>query len=118
SAVETEQSGGVPPPDSSLQWSHGFSAVETKKVVDAFAAVGVLQWSHGFSAVETPRFDRPVGLQEVGFNGATAFQPWKLQPPPIARHVQVLASMEPRLFSRGNASSLVSLMVTVSASME
>src|SRR5690625_5036246 len=84
-----------------LQWSHGFSAVETRSGGGFSARPESLQWSHGFSAVETvvpgiplpkrcrasmePRlFSRGNPKQsETGrrpdprFNGATAFQPWK-----------------------------------------
>src|SRR5690606_26455926 len=83
-----------------LQWSHGFSAVETPRRQPGRAAwlrfngatasqpwkparkrlyqqaLKSLQWSHGFSAVETrSRSRRRARLRR--FNGATASQPWK-----------------------------------------
>ncbi len=85
-----------------------------------------LQWGHGFSAVEITSTARVSRTQSGGFNGATAFQPWKLndyssefvspnqlqwghgfsavEMVSAARHTSraKTASMGPRLFSRGN----------------
>ena len=135
----------------SLQWGHGLSAVETRAGgTGGSEGMMALQWGHGLSAVETrfagyrSRFSRSASMgprpfsrgntprapsatpslsgfngatafqpwkrtdegrlifRLAGFNGATAFQPWKRcldgqQPQALAR-----ASMGPRPFSRGN----------------
>src|SRR5690606_11340142 len=84
-----------------LQWSHGFSAVETRRRGRRFArdAAGF----NGATASQ-PWKRRQVsrcGCGPGGFNGATASQPWKrLAVERAARDVR--ASMEPRLLSRGN----------------
>ena len=36
-----------------------------------------LQWGHGISAVESSWLGMGHGGEHQGFNGATAFQPWK-----------------------------------------
>ena len=85
-----------------------------------------LQWGHDISAVETGSQGRQRHSGQKGFNGATTFQPWKLQStmksspkslsfngattfqpwkhgqegPDRRRHPG--ASMGPRPFSRGN----------------
>ena len=62
-----------------LQWGHGLSAVDTlvNDSAQAFIARG-LQWGHGLSAVDTNCKDGLIGVCCIGFNGATAFQPWIL----------------------------------------
>ena len=85
-----------------LQWGHGFSAVE---MVDH-----VLHDPAGLEASMGPRLfsrgNRPLQSQrrygKCGFNGATAFQPWKLDEEDFTWQTLLLASMGPRLFSRGN----------------
>ena len=60
-----------------------------------------LQWGHDLSAVETP----PSSAGSAGdncFNGATTFQPWKHVHLPNWKERNILASMGPRPFSRGN----------------
>ena len=86
-----------------LQWSHGFSAMDTRHVRrHRGRKLGRLQWSHGFSAMDTsipvtgniginhpsmePRlfshgyrgFFALLDATAHAFNGATAFQPWIL----------------------------------------
>jgi len=84
-----------------LQWGHGISAVEVQP--NPFPRRGgfTLQWGHGISAVEVGvgtgqaegEYDASMGPRHfsrgsislspktaaayTGFNGATAFQPWK-----------------------------------------
>ena len=93
-----------------LQWGHDFSAVEI--IIRSrwtCSCEDLLQWGHDFSAVEIsgrwalqharlvasmgPRLfsrgnDRSStsesGPQELSFNGATTFQPWKLMLPRCA----------------------------------
>ena len=59
-----------------LQWSHGPSAMDTAPVCVKVGREVNLQWSHGPSAMDTT----PVGLDAAGasraFNGAMALQPW------------------------------------------
>ncbi len=65
-----------------------------------------LQWGHGFSAVERSALQLMKSQRNASFNGATAFQPWKVflfVPPQLTSTV---ASMGPRLFSRGKSSLL------------
>ncbi len=45
-------------------------------IVRFIAVVIGLQWSHGFSAVDTERATITIRGAKMGFNGATAFQPW------------------------------------------
>ncbi len=66
----------APAGGNALQWGHGFSAVETAMATLALNAMSMLQWGHGFSAVETPRL-YSLSFRSQGFNGATAFQPWR-----------------------------------------
>ena len=109
-----------------LQWGHDFSAVEmfregaTIKVRISDASMGprlfsrgnvdgeivpgfqrTLQWGHDFSAVEIISFDGGWDM-EKSFNGATTFQPWKFPLEIVQECLDALASMGPRLFSRGN----------------
>ena len=61
-----------------------------------------LQWGRGFSAAETwPAWARP-SRDLRGFNGAAAFQPRKLEKLKGKWRGRIVASMGPRLFSRGN----------------
>src|SRR5690606_33185535 len=76
SAVETVLRNAYRPRFMKPQWSHGFSAVETLLFRTAPTYTRMLQCSHGFSAVETAaRCSRASGRSR--FNGATASQPWK-----------------------------------------
>ena len=45
----------------------------------------LLQWGHGISAMETHPTTGPVELDLDSFNGATAFQPWRLSRDSIGR---------------------------------
>ena len=110
----------------SLQWSHGLAAVETPPRSRApstpttrFNGATALQpwklaerrsprsrWSRFNGATALQPWKRCCACSAWAtvscFNGATALQPWKL----LALHhldVVVLASMEPRPCSRGNA---------------
>ena len=111
----------------SLQWSHRFSAVETRTLGDAVPAPCLpsmepplfgsgnlavtcslwstisLQWSHRFSAVETSCAGE-TRQPEMSFNGATAFRQWK-QLVDTGLAVRVVPSMEPPLFGSGNQCS-------------
>ena len=90
-------------PHKGLQWGHDFSAVE---IFDGNFIGGVrawLQWGHDFSAVEIKRGSRQEPDQEISFNGATTFQPWKSGIELAIRQYYIQASMGPRLFSRGNS---------------
>ncbi len=62
---------------SGLQWSRGFSAAEIRQVIASPELTALLQWSRGFSAAEMDEAGTPIDLTTG-------------------------ASMEPRLFSRGN----------------
>ena len=86
-----------------LQWGHGLSAVETRPCVGWAASHSrALQWGHGLSAVETGAVPQAGSDGGSGFNGATAFQPWKHTSPNPAKSYHERASMGPRPFSRGN----------------
>jgi len=84
-----------------LQWGHGISAVEVHDDFRALRIGGIasmgprhfsrgspqvwssprwiqrLQWGHGISAVEVTVIPTTSVSRACGFNGATAFQPWK-----------------------------------------
>ena len=60
-----------------LQWSHGFSAMDTAaNDLNDLRERTRLQWSHGFSAMDTSKHNSHTGRTVCSFNGATAFQPW------------------------------------------
>ena len=66
------------PTATSLQWGHDLSAVETVAVEaqigrECHASMGPRPFSRGNGT--DPRLARD---EQVGFNGATTFQPWKL----------------------------------------
>ncbi len=65
-----------------LQWGHGFSAVEIIMILTVVVLPTMLQWGHGFSAVEMS-FSVPAAMLAVA-----------------------MASMGPRLFSRGNSRTI------------
>ena len=44
-----------------LQWSHGFSAMDTRFRRDKFLVIVYLQWSHGFSAMDTIKLNACSG---------------------------------------------------------
>ncbi len=68
-----------------LQWGHGLAAVETGSSVTSITFCRELQWGHGLAAVETRIRGGEDGDARVGFNGATALQPWKRPILPSAR---------------------------------
>ena len=74
-----------------------------------------LQWSHDFSAVDTSHSGLAGCRRSTGFNGATTSQPWiRGLTHALAHHLHV-ASMEPRLLSRGYVSdSIGNLLMAVS----
>ena len=59
-----------------LQWSHGFSAMDTSRSASTRWVLMGLQWSHGFSAMDTRVATHCGAAASMSFNGATAFQPW------------------------------------------
>ncbi len=63
--------------DTTLQWSHGFAAMESPKYLSLvqFLPTG-LQWSHGFAAMESVLANE-AAQTATSFNGAMALQPWK-----------------------------------------
>src|SRR5438046_575814 len=64
----------------------------------------VLQWSHASSRVETYAARIMLDNPGIGFNGATRLHAWK-HGSRIARSEAIgIASMEPRVFTRGNVS--------------
>ena len=60
-----------------LQWGHGISAVERTRPTVGKISISPLQWGHGISAVESAESVGRTMTTWWGFNGATAFQPWK-----------------------------------------
>src|SRR5690606_37420516 len=84
-----------------LQWSHGFSAVETSLMGDDCGQPSLLPWSHGFSAVETgPMITGVVGQR--GLQWSHAFSAVETSCAAGSPAAVEGASMEPRLLSRGN----------------
>ena len=107
-----------------LQWGRGFSAAERICTFQGSALPAWLQWGRGFSAAESYAA-HPALLPPMRFNGAAAFQPRKVvvEPCPSIHPISLqwgrgfsaaesyglhvwlqvtrLASMGPRLFSRG-----------------
>ena len=84
-----------------LQWGHGLGAVETVDIHATFRTELKLQWGHGLGAVETDGIARKAHRRK-GFNGATAWEPWRPLPFRRQRVIDGLASMGPRLGSRGD----------------
>src|SRR5271166_2060753 len=60
-----------------LQWGHGDGAVEEKNCKDLTLKLQKLQWGHGDGAVEERHAPGASLHRDVGFNGATAMEPWK-----------------------------------------
>src|SRR5436190_446329 len=85
----------------SLQWSHASSRVETSGYAPEMRGWLVLQWSHASSRVETSTHPSPMPRVLVRFNGATRLHAWKLLRQLIRDVNKILASMEPRVFTRG-----------------
>ena len=73
----------------------------------------MLQWGHGLSAVEIMPSREPDSCARDGFNGATAFQPWKWHLLETHGHAMMTASMGPRPFSRGNRTCTLMALVDV-----
>ncbi len=65
-----------------------------------------LQWGHDFSAVEILCMEKTARRAYFSFNGATTFQPWKCGFGHAIGNTFKIASMGPRLFSRGNVSAV------------
>ena len=61
-----------------LQWGHRLSAMETSSNRRQPTSPSQLQWGHRLSAMETCRLGPAVEVFRR-FNGATAFQRWKLE---------------------------------------
>ncbi len=118
SAVDTRRFTVLDVEAAMLQWSHGFSAVDTRPRGWHFDLDGLLQWSHGFSAVDTSSLVRGRYPARLSFNGATAFQPWIPGPWLLDKADNSIASMEPRLFSRGYCDLLCNGTADHIASME
>ena len=109
-----------------LQWGHDFSAVEIARVFKhygldncfngattfqpwksltelptAWQDTDLLQWGHDFSAVEMIHPFLILSIQEYRFNGARLFSRGNPNAPTTPLPAAI-ASMGPRLFSRGN----------------
>ncbi len=85
-----------------LQWGHGISAVEIclsrcSLITCRWASMGPRHFCRG-----NRRACRDRRRRSVGFNGATAFLPWKLRCDDAPTADQTIASMGPRHFCRGN----------------
>ena len=84
-----------------LQWGHRLSAMETCAFRQDQRVLVKLQWGHRLSAMET-RVRPRLYLHRRSFNGATAFQRWKLMDCAGGGEGRVVASMGPPPFSDGN----------------
>ena len=84
-----------------FQWGRGFSAAEMRQPANRESLSKWLQWGRGFSAAEIREAELKARTQS-GFNGAAAFQPRKYRVPMARDIAAYIASMGPRLFSRGN----------------
>ncbi len=83
-----------------LQWGRGFSAAESGQSAKASPYTVQLQWGRGFSAAES-KLGRLSGDRVGRFNGAAASQPRSLHFCQGLPGTFSLASMGPRLLSRG-----------------
>ena len=102
SAVETRAKPGTTPRRTRFNSATALQPWKPDRSVPAHRAAGTLQFGHGSSAVETWAGALPIGARRCSFNSATALQPWK---PRTAQKCSVpyhVASIRPRLFSRGN----------------
>ena len=105
------------PPD--LQWSHDLSAMDTGQRIIGHDYRGDLQWSHGLSAMDTTASSRPPPPSSSTFNGAIASQPWIHDDKSGKRRTPLVPSMEPWSFSHGYAEGEVGQVVEAAApSME
>ena len=85
-----------------LQFGHGSSAVETPIAPNRGIIISLLQFGHGSSAVETtclPRVHAPPSTSLQFGHGSSAVE---TQPRLASLEPASLASIRPRLFSRGN----------------
>ena len=86
----------------SLQWGHRLSAMETGvAILGSNRSRPPSMGPSPFSDGNTPRF-RPSWLYPSPFNGATAFQRWKLQTSSLGDWASIGPSMGPPPFSDGN----------------
>src|SRR5437016_5396760 len=99
-----------------LQWSHASSRVETWRKLDGSAAADALQWSHASSRVET-FLARLITLGQK----AASMEPRVFTRGNAVRsecnHKRKVASMEPRVFTRGNRQAEIPGQLETLASM-
>ena len=85
-----------------LQWGRGSSAAEIQFHAEEYDSTQVpLQWGRGSSAAEMSTW-RVSWARRRRFNGAAALQPRKSRQMRVLEACERVASMGPRLFSRGN----------------
>ena len=89
--------------DNRFQWGHDFSAMDRltpSRLRIRLCQPTRFQWGHDFSAMDRECFQKVDQCVQVGFNGATTFQPWIVNCR-IAWEKISKVSMGPRLFSHG-----------------
>ncbi len=97
--AEITQAGRLPM--SSFNGASAFQPRKDPSFLPSWPTSEVLQWGLGFSAEESYATQAPRLYDSRGFNGASAFQPRKASPWNHIGDGFKLASMGPRLFSRG-----------------
>ena len=92
----------VPVQENRLQWGRDSSAAEMS--VNQVAGIDwvPLQWGRDSSAAEMIGLGEQAAILHKSFNGAATLQPRKSRPGGAKPSGPRLASMGPRLFSRGN----------------
>jgi len=83
-----------------LQWGHAFSSVESTAVRTSPAVNVLLQWGHAFSSVESFGVD-PVSAPYHSLQWGHAFSSVESSRPPAGMGLELIASMGPRFFKRG-----------------
>ena len=91
------------PDVTTLQWGHDFSAVEMSiDASESDVTDQLLQWGHDFSAVEMITFDMSWTHAQLASMGPRLFSRGNCASDCWLRPQYGMASMGPRLFSRGN----------------
>ncbi len=87
--------------DPSLQFGHGFGAVDNSAPKPKAKKTVVLQFGHGFGAVDNV-FDADADADaDADFNSATALGPWITPGHLHGRERGAGTSIRPRLWGRG-----------------
>ena len=104
--------------ETTLQWGHRLSAMETSAPSFDLTGLTALQWGHRLSAMETGTSFTCQGWgMGRAFNGATAFRRWKRDKRHHQHHQRGRPSMGPPPFGDGNSLNRANLNAVRTPSM-